>query len=89
MLGYFFLNFFFPCLRRIFPLGSAVEQMPKILVNAMGNLFPQQSRSSKQKQQGAEVAKEEWADEVHAVVWRLEKTGEYYPDITQEQQPSE
>lgn len=48
--------------------------MPKTLVNTMGNLFPQQFRSSKEKQQGAEVAKEEWADEVHAIVQRLEKT---------------
>lgn len=48
---YFFFFFFFPLgLRRISPFGSAVEQMPKILVNTMGNLFPQQFRSSKEKQ---------------------------------------
>lgn len=67
---YVFLHFLH--LKRTSPLGSAVEQRPKTLVNATGNLFPQQFRSMEQNKQKelrfSEVAKQEWLDEVHSGV---------------------
>lgn len=78
MLGFFFffhfflIFFFFLHLKRTSPLGSAVEQRPKILVNATGNFFPWQFRSTeknnKKELRFPGVAKEEWTDEVRSVV---------------------
>lgn len=67
---YVFLHFLH--LKRTSPLGSAVEQRPKTLVNATGNLFPQQFRSMEKNKQKelrfSEVAKQERPDEVHSGV---------------------
>jgi len=66
----FFLSFF--DLKRTSPLGSAVEQRPKILINTTGNLFPRPFRSTEKnnkKELGfPEVTKEEWAGEACSVV---------------------
>lgn len=73
---FFPLSFFH--LKRTSPLGSAVEQRPRILVNSTGSSFPWQFRSteknSKKELRFPEVAKEEWTDEVCSVVQRLEET---------------